>query len=213
MRKRLHLFAAALLGTLAVVAFGATFTKFTPATGILVGSASSSTTTAATSGNVIGLWSGTCNSSSFLRGDGACAAAGGSTGTTGSFTLNWSDACTTTPTTAVTWTLDDTATVVTWNLAAMSASSCTSDSTSFTSGTDVPANLRPGTTDVTTAMDVRVQDNGVVETTNGCLTITTTGVVLVRRALATIGCQGGWTATGAKSVNGTYATSITYRLN
>jgi len=44
-------------------------------TGVLKGNGTSAFT-AATSADVIGLWSGTCNSGSFLRGDGACAAAG-----------------------------------------------------------------------------------------------------------------------------------------
>lgn len=70
--------ATVLLTSVAVVALGATFTKFTPATGILVGSATSSTTTAATSSNVTALWSGTCDSTTFLRGDGTCAAGGAS---------------------------------------------------------------------------------------------------------------------------------------
>lgn len=56
------------------VAYAATFNLFSPATGILVGSSSTYVTTAATSANVRALWSGTCNGSSFLRGDGACSA-------------------------------------------------------------------------------------------------------------------------------------------
>jgi hypothetical protein len=55
-------------------ALAKTFGVFTPATGILVGNANSSTTTAATSTNVIGLWTGTCNSGTFLRADGSCQA-------------------------------------------------------------------------------------------------------------------------------------------
>ncbi len=47
-------------------------TRFSPANGILVGTRNSPTTTAATSADVRALWSGTCNSSSFLRGDGSC---------------------------------------------------------------------------------------------------------------------------------------------
>jgi hypothetical protein len=54
------------------LAVGDTFTRFTPATGILVGNSNSPTTTAATSANVISLWSGTCNASTLLKGDGSC---------------------------------------------------------------------------------------------------------------------------------------------
>jgi hypothetical protein len=69
-----------LLSTLALslVAIGAhaqTYKLFRPANGILVGQTSTYVTSAASSSNVISLWSGTCNGSSFLRGDGACAAA------------------------------------------------------------------------------------------------------------------------------------------
>lgn len=48
------------------------YNRFQPANGVLVGNTSTYVTTAATSSNITGLWSGTCNSSTFLRGDGAC---------------------------------------------------------------------------------------------------------------------------------------------
>jgi len=53
-------------------------TGATTLTGLLKGNGTSAFT-AATSADVIGLWTGTCNSGSFLRGDGACAAAGAGT--------------------------------------------------------------------------------------------------------------------------------------
>lgn len=64
------------------VALAATFNLFAPATGVLKGNASTYVTTAAVSADIRGLWTGTCNSSTFLRGDGSCAtpAAGGSPG-------------------------------------------------------------------------------------------------------------------------------------
>lgn len=51
----------------------------TPATGLtwMTLSGSAITDTTATSANLITLWTGTCSSSTFLRGDGACAAGGG----------------------------------------------------------------------------------------------------------------------------------------
>lgn len=49
-----------------------TYNQFKPANGILVGQTTTYVTTPAASSNVISLWSGTCNASSFLRGDGAC---------------------------------------------------------------------------------------------------------------------------------------------
>lgn len=49
------------------------FPLFQPSNGIMVGSDSTYVTSSATSSNVISLWSGTCNATSFLRGDGSCA--------------------------------------------------------------------------------------------------------------------------------------------
>lgn len=72
----------AILGALALIPFlvAATFNRFTPVTGILKGNAATSVTTAAASTDVTGLWSGTCNSTTFLRGDGSCQAVATSTG-------------------------------------------------------------------------------------------------------------------------------------
>jgi hypothetical protein len=51
--------------------WGQVYTKFGPATGVLKGSTSTYQTTAASSTDVIGLWSG-CTGTNFLRGDGTC---------------------------------------------------------------------------------------------------------------------------------------------
>lgn len=70
-----HAFKKFLIGALisaSGIAFAATFNLFSPATGILKGSATSYITSAATSSDITATFSGTCNSSSFLRGDGAC---------------------------------------------------------------------------------------------------------------------------------------------
>src|SRR5215475_6505420 len=65
---------AAVLGgvILATVALGATFNLFQPATGVLKGNASTYVTTAAASPDITAMWTGTCNNSTYLRGDGAC---------------------------------------------------------------------------------------------------------------------------------------------
>lgn len=60
------------LTLLAASAQGQVYTRFGPANGILVGDASTYQTSAAEATDVISLWTGTCNASSFLRGDGAC---------------------------------------------------------------------------------------------------------------------------------------------
>lgn len=63
-------------------ALAGTFNLFNPANGILVGNPSTYVTTAATSTNVRSLWSGTCDSSTYLRGDGSCQAPPGTGGGT-----------------------------------------------------------------------------------------------------------------------------------
>lgn len=73
--RRWLLGALAALAALAALPLHAqTFNLFKPANGILKGATTTYVTTAAASSDVITLWSGTCNASSFLRGDGACAA-------------------------------------------------------------------------------------------------------------------------------------------
>ena len=57
-----------------------TFNLFKPAAGILKGSTTTYVTTAAANSDVISLWSGTCNSTTFLRADGSCQPAGGGGG-------------------------------------------------------------------------------------------------------------------------------------
>lgn len=52
------------------------YNRFGPVTGVLKGNVSSPQTSAATSADIIGLWTGTCSAATFLRGDGACAAGG-----------------------------------------------------------------------------------------------------------------------------------------
>lgn len=72
------LFASLLL--IASVAHAQTFNLFKPANGVLKGQTTTYVTTAAASSDIRALWSGTCNSGTFLRGDGACSAAGGAPG-------------------------------------------------------------------------------------------------------------------------------------
>lgn len=75
-RNKIKSFAIGLFLGISGLALASTFNLFSPATGVLKGSASTYVTTAAASSDIRAMWSGTCNASSFLRGDGACAAAG-----------------------------------------------------------------------------------------------------------------------------------------
>lgn len=76
--SRLHKsIAIACLGIFgAQAAWPQAFNLFQPATGVLVGSATTYVTTAAASTDIVSLWTGTCNATSFLRGDGSCQATG-----------------------------------------------------------------------------------------------------------------------------------------
>lgn len=83
MKSRHHWLAAITLLSVAGVALAATFTKFQPATGILKGNASTYVTTAATSTDVIGTFSGTCTNTRMLRADGVCSQVDLTTNVTG----------------------------------------------------------------------------------------------------------------------------------
>lgn len=75
--RKIATFVLALIAALPLHA--QTFNLFKPANGILKGQTTTYVTTAAASSDVISLWSGTCNSSSFLRGDGSCQSPGSGT--------------------------------------------------------------------------------------------------------------------------------------
>jgi len=68
--KKFYTLVASLL--LSATALGATFQYFNPAAGILKGNPSTYVTTAAVSSDILATFSGTCNSTTFMRGDGSC---------------------------------------------------------------------------------------------------------------------------------------------
>lgn len=79
MKTQVKHFIAGLLVAIGVPALAATFNQFSPATGVLKGNASTFVTTAAVSSDIRAMWSGSCDATTFLRGDGACAAAASGT--------------------------------------------------------------------------------------------------------------------------------------
>jgi hypothetical protein len=81
-RNRVVALALGLAIALSLPAFAGTFNLFQPATGILKGNSSTYVTTPAASTDVRALWTGTCNSGTYLRGDGACQAPPGTGGGT-----------------------------------------------------------------------------------------------------------------------------------
>lgn len=70
--SKIKLLITSVLLLMCVAAAAATFNLFTPVTGILKGNAATYVTTLAVSSDIIGLWTGACNSGTFLRGDGSC---------------------------------------------------------------------------------------------------------------------------------------------
>lgn len=134
---------------------------------------------------------------------------GGVAQTTGSFTVTWDDGCTTSPTSAVSWTL--TGTVVTMVFGPMTPTTCTSDSANMraTSTATVPMALRPTASQY--VVGVYTTDNGVHFT--GAIGIGSNGIVDAVNNCAA-GCPGpSWVATGTKSVGFDRTTSIVYQLN
>lgn len=79
-------FLVGIICAVAVPALAATFNLFSPAAGLLKGNPNTYVTTTAAGTDVAAVFTGTCNSTTFLRGDGTCATTGG-TGTVTSVAL------------------------------------------------------------------------------------------------------------------------------
>lgn len=71
-RRTVKGFLSGFAAIIAGVAMAGTFNLFSPATGVLKGNAATYVTTAAVSTDIRGMWTGTCDSSTYLRGDGQC---------------------------------------------------------------------------------------------------------------------------------------------
>lgn len=80
--KKLLLALLAVVGIAPALAQNA-YPLFAPADGVLVGNSNTYVTTAATSADIRALWSGTCDITTFLRGNGACAQVDLTTNVTG----------------------------------------------------------------------------------------------------------------------------------
>lgn len=140
------------------------------------------------------LW--TTTSGLFARINGATvgpySATAGVTQTTGSFAIDWNNACSTTPTTTFNYVV--TGKTVTVSPAAQI--SCTGDSVSFNnsgSGTSVTAAIRPA---VTSCFPVTATDNGT--DTPAFLQVTTAGLMFI--AKSTTNCtSGNFTASGTRN--------------
>lgn len=67
---------------IATIAYADTFNRFTPANGVLKGSSTTYVTTPAVSTDIRSMWTGTCDATTYLRGDGQCQAPPGTGGGT-----------------------------------------------------------------------------------------------------------------------------------
>lgn len=162
-------------------------------TGLLKGNGTSAFT-AGLSSDVIALWTGTCNSGTFLRADGSCQAAGGVAQTTGSFTVTWASGCTTQPT--QNWVYTKTGNVVTVRMTAQV--SCTSDTIGFSAAAGAfPAAIRPANTVI--LYGIKTVDNGTTKLNPGCIVLASDGALTTRLSTTTY-CGELWTASGTKSI-------------
>ena len=129
----------------------------------------------------------------------------------GTFTLDWPDVCTTTP--SGSWSYAKMGNIVTLTPDPNASSygfTCTSDTTTFVSDTDIPAAIRPTSGTYIPLAPTFVENNGVPE--NGCISVNVGGSLSVVRNNGSNLCSTatGWTASGAKTVT---LTSITYAIN
>lgn len=128
--------------------------------------------------------------------------------TTGTFTLNWVTACTTSDTQS--WSYTKTGNVVT--IFATQNVDCTSDTGGFASvAGDMPATIRPTTAH--TIFGANTVNTGAIDATPGCLSINADGSMQVLRSV-TSACNGtAFTATGTKGLVQTGMRTFTYTLD
>jgi hypothetical protein len=183
---------AALAGTEAVPAVqSANTVKTTPA------AISTYTVGTITSATVTGKFSGTCDSTTFLRGDGACASAS-SAQTSGTFSANVTTGLTTTPAADFAW----------WKIGNIvylqvtnGVSGTSNNTTTSTSAGALPVGIRPAT-NITPSVTVGVQDNGTIKA--GCIQLKTDGQIVWGIPSGGVNCLSAWTASGTKLIyNGT----------
>jgi hypothetical protein len=114
---------------------------------------------------------------------------------TGTFTITWDDACTTSPTSVVDWVA--VGNLVTWVFRSASGFPCTSDSVSTaTSSAIIPVAIRPATSIASNNMFAGFTNNGTLGF--GCLSIFSTGTV--QASFASTGSCGTWTNSGSKAI-------------
>lgn len=130
--------------------------------------------------------------------------------TSGSFTLTFTDACTTTPTQTVDWV--KIGNMVTLTIVGQSGFGCTSDSTQTVSDINVPAALRPTAVSPMFPVPGNVVNNGA-SNAEACAFVSTTGYIAyyLKTAFGGACSVTGWTAAGSK--NPTVFFTMTYFVN
>lgn len=131
----------------------------------------------------------------------------------GTFTASFDAACTTTPTAVFDY--QRLGNIVSVWMVSTTGFTCTGDSTSFgTTGTPIPASIRPSSQDVCVPANTLAVDNGV--SVYAGIVFSTTGDVSISRFGTTPGgCSSGtnWTASGTRTLGGTLsAYRATYGL-
>jgi hypothetical protein len=116
----------------------------------------------------------------------------------GTFTASWDNACTTTPT--ATFDYQKLGNVVVVALVSVSAATCTSDTAQFeTTGTPIPAALRPSTT-ARSPVFGDLTNNGLA--VGGEFLMKTDGNIEIAMCTNGVSClDGGWTGSGLKGIN------------
>ena len=131
----------------------------------------------------------------------------GVTQTTGTFNVNWSGACTTTP--VQPWVYTKTGNVV--SIRASAGFQCTSDIVGFISDADMPADIRPA--NATVVYGVLTRDNGTLSSLAGCLNLAASGTMQVSQSTTSV-CNGGnFTAFGTKGMMEQGPQNFTYTLD
>lgn len=161
-----------------------------------------------TSSTIVGKFSGTCNATTALTGDGSCQAF--SPEVSGTFTATYSTGFTTSPTQTFSYTKTGSLVV----LRATATVTGTSNAVTFTTAAgDLPAAIRPVNNTLAFPGFTAV-NNGAA--TTACLTLLTDGTIRYSvRSVTDTQCGGAWTGSGTKTIsaaNSSFLSNVVYSV-